>query len=145
MLSIIPPVLNGALFFEANLRSIGALGIDCEHIVVDGGSVAGTPELVGRQGRVGLIQQQGAEGMYAHFHQGIVASSRDSVAHINADDRIIREGFEHLHQVVSSARWDLVCANALIENAHTNSTRRVYGRLLAEPFFGYCKLKKVRT
>ncbi|MEA2437190.1 MAG: hypothetical protein QOF65_1746, partial [Thermoleophilaceae bacterium] len=45
-LSVVTPVFNPGAYLERCLDSVAALGIDHEHVVVDGGSTDGTVQLL---------------------------------------------------------------------------------------------------
>lgn len=125
ILTIITPVLNGARFIENNLKSIAELDIPVEHIVVDGGSTDGTKEIIKKYNNVTLIDEQGKDGMYAAIHQGFERAKGTYFAYVNADDEVIKSGFEAMYKsIIGESNRDLVYSNAKFyyeeENRHAD-------------------------
>jgi glycosyltransferase involved in cell wall biosynthesis len=57
LLSIITPVLNGVNYIEKNILSILQLKIKYEHIIIDGGSIDGTIDIIKKYEHVKLFTQ----------------------------------------------------------------------------------------
>ena len=109
-LSIVTPTLNAAEFVEKNIESIDKLDIDIEHILVDGGSTDGTLEIIEKSlsDRRELIHQKDNKGMYSALQMGFMEANGDLFAYINADDKVIKEGFEQMYNIVQNREYDLV-------------------------------------
>jgi glycosyltransferase involved in cell wall biosynthesis len=84
--SIVTPVLNGALFLPDCLASVRVQSHPrVEHIVVDGGSTDGTLDIV-RAAGVRWTSATDA-GMYDAINRGFRMAEGDVLAYQNADDR----------------------------------------------------------
>jgi len=119
MLSILTPVLNGARFIENNIDSIKKLDLPFEHIIIDGGSMDGTLDIVARYPHLKLIKQSEKTGMYGAIHQGILESKGDLITWVNADDLIIVDGYKMLYNRALKNNLDLVYGDGIyhfIEN-----------------------------
>ena len=57
MLTIVTPNLNNAKYLEDNILSIQKLTIPFEHIVVDGGSIDGSLEVIAKYPHLKLLHQ----------------------------------------------------------------------------------------
>jgi len=87
-LTIITPVLNGANTIEACLNSVASQRTDIahiEHIVIDGGSVDRTLEVVSRFPGVRVISEPD-EGIFDAMNKGIRLARGEVVGILNADD-----------------------------------------------------------
>lgn len=133
MLSIITPVLNGAKFIEKNIQSVKALDIPHEHIIVDGGSTDGTIELIQKFPHIILIRQTDKMGMYAAISQGFLVSSGQFLAYVNADDQVVKGGFERMFNVISKDdKLDLIYSDSEFFYSSTGETKRSNGAPLAK-------------
>ena len=84
MLSIVIPTLNDAHRIDATLERLGSADLDCEILVVDGGSDDGTAELVARRG-IKVIRATRGRG--AQLHGGAEQAIGNWVLFLHADTR----------------------------------------------------------
>jgi len=86
--SIITVCFNSADTLADTLESVGCQShSDVGHIVVDGGSTDGTPDLVAKHnGRVRKFVSEPDEGIYDAMNKGIRLAEGEFVAFLNADD-----------------------------------------------------------
>lgn len=87
LVSIVTPVLNGARYLEATLRSVREQTHPrLEHVIVDGGSTDGTLDLL--RAAPGIVWASGPDaGMYDAINRGLRQAAGDILAYQNADDR----------------------------------------------------------
>lgn len=87
--SIITVAYNSAPTIATTLRSVAAQTLqDVQHIVIDGASPDGTPEVVrAHGGRVAIMVSEPDHGIYDAMNKGLRLASGDIVAFLNADDR----------------------------------------------------------
>jgi glycosyltransferase involved in cell wall biosynthesis len=134
MLSIITPVLNGASFIKSNIDSIKKLDFPFEHIIVDGGSLDGTLEIVVKYPHLKIINQNENSGMYGAIHQGILESRGNLIAWVNADDLIIADGYKLLYNIASKNKLDLVYGDGICHFKETYKYQFVSGLPFARYF-----------
>jgi len=128
ILSIITPVLNGAKFIEKNIQSIQTLEVPYEHIIVDGGSTDGTLEIIQKFPHLILLNQTNKLGMYAAISQGFSASCGQYLAYVNADDQVVKDGFERMFNVISNDdKLDLIYSDSEFFYSATGQTKRSNG------------------
>ncbi len=86
-ISIITPVLNRREFVLDAIQSVRSQDYPAyEHLVVDGGSVDGTQELLARESSIRLIEgpdRNSHDGM----NRGLKAATGDVIGFLNSDDR----------------------------------------------------------
>jgi hypothetical protein len=88
LVSVVTPTLNRADFLAAALDSVAAQTYpNVEHIVVDGGSSDGTPDLLARRTspRLRWISEPDS-GMYAAVNKGMRLAEGTMLAYLNSDD-----------------------------------------------------------
>jgi glycosyltransferase len=86
MLSIITPSLNSAGVIADCIRSVAEQDGDVEHLVVDGHSADGTPDLVRRLNPRARVLSEPARGIYPAVNAGIRAATGEIVGILHADD-----------------------------------------------------------
>lgn len=87
-LSVVTVVYNGAREIVPTLRSVAEQTYpDLEHVVVDGASVDGTPEIVRKAGVANFVSEPDA-GLYDAMNKGLERATGDFVWFINAGDEI---------------------------------------------------------
>ena len=86
--SIITAVRNGVRDMPATLASVESQDYpDIEHVVVDGASTDGTPDLVRRDGRrVARLLSEPDRGVYDAFNKGLALATGDVIGYLNAGD-----------------------------------------------------------
>ena len=134
MISIITPTLNSAKFLEINIKSIAALEIPYEHIIVDGGSKDGTLDIVNKYKHVILIHQKENTGMYGAIHLGFKIAKGKYITWVNSDDLILYKGFESMFNEINMNKIDLVYSNAYFINLDGERIKNIKGRNLAKFF-----------
>ena len=101
-------MLNGARFIEKLIGSIAELKIPYEHIIVDGGSIDETLEIISRYPQIRVVSQQSREGMYAAIQEGFEAAKGPYITWINSDDWVLADGYEDMYRLIDSGEYDLV-------------------------------------
>lgn len=108
MLSIITPNLNNDKYLEGNILSISKLNVPFEHIVVDGGSTDDSLEIIKKYPHIKLLHQRVNNGMYGAIDQGIMESTGEYIAYINADDRIISSNFKMVYEIIMTLKYNVI-------------------------------------
>jgi Glycosyl transferase family 2 len=116
--SIITPVLNRRELLREAIASLDAQGQNnVEHIVVDGGSVDGTLEMLGAHPNIIVVQDR-RRGLYDAINLGVEHGSGDVIGLLNSDDtygpgalRAVERAF------VLNPHADAVCGAAELFNA----------------------------
>lgn len=86
--SVITVCFNSARTIADTLRSVAEQSyVDIEHIVVDGGSMDGTQEIVSRTpSRVTRFVSEADRGIYDAMNKGLTLATGDIVGFLNSDD-----------------------------------------------------------
>lgn len=134
MLSIITPNLNNAQYLEDNILSIKKLSIPFEHIIVDGGSIDESLEVISKYPHVKLLHQTEKTGMYGAIYQGFAEANGEYITWVNADDRIIVSGFEAMYAAISAGICDFVYSDGYYYFAKDNYRKLGKGRRLGKFF-----------
>jgi len=99
--SIITPTYNCGKFLKANIENLRMQSYkNYEHIVVDGGSIDNTIDLLKSYQNIKWISEKD-EGMYDAINKGIKISSGNIIAYLNADDRYFPYTLEKVAEVFS--------------------------------------------
>lgn len=90
-ISIITACYNAADTLSDTLDSVASQSYsDVEHIIVDGGSVDKTEEIVKKKGgRVAVWHSEPDKGVYDGMNKGLLLTSGDIIGFLNADDAYI--------------------------------------------------------
>ena len=128
MLSIVTPVLNGIKYLQNTIESIQDLDIPHEHIIVDGGSTDGTLELIKQYKNIRLLFQKDNLGMYAAIHQGFLASKGEYITWINADDIVIKKGYQAMYKFINQKKIDLVYSDTIYHYVESFKYKKMYAR-----------------
>jgi glycosyltransferase involved in cell wall biosynthesis len=92
-LSVITPALDQVRYITETLDSVAALPMEHEHIVVDGGSIDGTVELLRERSDPSLVwSSEPDRGQTDAVNKGLRQARGDYVGWINADDAYAVEG-----------------------------------------------------
>lgn len=116
ILSVVTPVLNGASYIGralASVRMVAESGITLEHIVVDGGSVDGTLEIVERERAISTspithVVSEPDEGQADAINRGFGLARGRYLGWLNADDVYVPEGLTRLAKHIASSASDVV-------------------------------------
>lgn len=100
MISIVTPTLNSGKYLEATIESIKKLTIPYEHIIVDGGSIDNTLDIISRYDHIILQKQYLPDGMYGAITQGFNTAQYEILAYVNSDDCIIPENYEYAVKIL---------------------------------------------
>ncbi|MCE9649654.1 MAG: glycosyltransferase [Parvibaculum sp.] len=102
--SIVTPVLNRADFIAQAIESVTDQAGDwaVTHIVVDGGSVDGTQDVVRRYPGVRLLERRDG-GIYGALNTGIAHAAGEYVGLLNSDDAYLPGAFSSAVEAFSSA------------------------------------------
>jgi len=142
--SIITPSLNQGGFINECLESVqaaaAAAGISVEHLVVDGGSVDQTLEILGNQSRARWVSGKD-HGQADAINMGLAQTSGDIVSYLCADDllepealRLVLRAFEDDTDVVYGDAFFLESGWKRRKNAGDFSPRRLRkGNFLLQP------------
>lgn len=97
-ITIVTPNYNGAEFLEAAIRSVLLQGYPrLEYIIVDGGSIDGSIEIIRRYEKwLSRWTSEPDNGMYHAINKGFSESSGEIMAWLNSDDMYVPNS---LHQV----------------------------------------------
>jgi glycosyltransferase involved in cell wall biosynthesis len=100
-LSVVTPVFNPGAYLERCLDSVAVLGVDHEHIVVDGGSTDGTVALLESRddSRLRWVSETDRGQTHA-VNKGLAMARGDLLMWVNGDDEVVPDGVraavEHL-------------------------------------------------
>ena len=111
--SIITVCLNAKEDLKKTLQSIEQQTFEnFEWIIVDGGSIDGTIELIQTHPRVNKLISEPDEGIYDAMNKGINVASGEYLLFLNAGDWLYRK--ETLSQVEKNLQDDLVVGNMMV-------------------------------
>lgn len=130
MLTIVTPTLDAAEFVNNNIESIDQLDIDVEHIFVDGGSTDGTLEIIEQSlsNNRKLVHQQDNKGMYSALQKGFKTANGDWLAYVNADDQVLKEGFEKMYKEAINSNADLIYSDGYYYWLKEERYQKIKGR-----------------
>ena len=120
-ISIITPVLNQAQLLEKCIFSvISQVYHNIEYIIIDGGSIDGTLEIIKKYGsKISYFVSEPDEGIYDAINKGIKKATGDWIYILGADDSLT--GNNILSEVFSDKRIenenpDLILCNLFVPN-----------------------------
>ena len=122
MFSVLIPVYNHAAFVGKAVLSALASELVSEVLLVDDGSVDGSPEVIrglaGWDRRVRDLTEVPGEnrGAHARLNQLVESASNEWVAVLNSDDRFVAGRFEVCRQLIRTENPDLICGHLLVED-----------------------------
>jgi len=85
-ISIISPVFNASKTLQPCLDSINTQSKSVEHIIKDGGSIAGTLDIIKQQSPNSIIVSEPDKGIYDALNKGIRMATGDVVGILHGDD-----------------------------------------------------------
>ncbi len=96
MISVITPSLRQFSQLRLCIASVSDQGVDCEHIIQDGGSDDGTLDGLSGDSRVRLCVEKDA-GMYDAINRGLQKSRGDLLAYLNCDEQYLPGTLKTIH------------------------------------------------
>ena len=85
--SVVTVCFNSARTIRDTLASVAAqAGVECEHLVIDGGSTDGTVGIVRERPGIAHFVSEPDRGLYDAMNKGIAAATGDVVGFLNSDD-----------------------------------------------------------
>ena len=124
LISIITPVLNRVEFIAQAIESVADQHCDVavEHIIVDGGSVDGTQDVVRQYRGVQLVERLDG-GLYGAINRGIDLSSGSYIGLLNSDDAYLPGAFALITAALEkAANFDSVAGGALFSRWEHDET-----------------------
>lgn len=127
-ISILTATLNSATTLQDCLKSVGEQTVQCEHIIIDGGSSDNTVAIAESYPSVTRIISEPDKGIYDAMNKGIAVATGDIIGILNSDDYFAhRDVLKRVYEVfvekrVDSCYGDLVYVDAF----NTNRVRRVW-------------------
>jgi glycosyltransferase involved in cell wall biosynthesis len=94
-LSVVTPVFNPGRYLHQCLDSVAALGVDHEHVVVDGGSTDGTVELLRSRDdeRLRWVSERDRGQTHA-VNKGLDMARGEFLMWVNGDDEVVPAGVD---------------------------------------------------
>lgn len=130
--SIITAVRNCAESIVGTLESVAGQRFEAiEHVVIDGASTDGTPEVVRERGsRVATFISERDAGVYDAFNKGLRLANGDLIGFLNAGDRYVDDqAIGKLVERISFSGADAVFADlAVVDPASNALVRRIRSR-----------------
>ena len=128
--SIITVVFNGAKYIRSAIQSILSQDYDnIEYIVIDGGSIDGTVDIVKEyQDKISVFISEPDEGIYDAMNKGIALATGNVIGILNSDDFYIDEFvIEKVVKEFEEKNVDSVYADLVyVEPKNLNKTVRYY-------------------
>lgn len=125
--SVVTAVLNGADTVEACLASVSGQSYpSLEHLIIDGGSVDGTKEILMSKGASFLSADDC--GIYDAFNKGIAQASGDIIHILNADDIYVDQAVvSRMVGFMEAGNLDLAHARVM-QTDHRGAPARTIGQ-----------------
>lgn len=110
-ISIITVCLNSERTIEQTIQSVIRQDhTDCEYIIIDGGSVDRTLEIIDRyKENISLVVSEPDEGIYDAMNKGILLSTGDIIGIINSDDWYEPDVLEKIEKCFRESDAEIVC------------------------------------
>lgn len=136
-ISIIIPAFNSENSIAESLQSCMQQripkGVSIEIVLVDDGSTDGTRDIATRfskiDTRVRIIALPHNMGTFAARINGILEAKGDFVIFLDSDDRLLPDCVEQFVQTINGMDADVVFANRITHNAHTQNITRSFTHL----------------
>ena len=124
-LSVITPLLNRADVLTVALESVAGQGVKAlEHIVVDGGSDDGAPDLARESGA--LVTDAPGTSIYEALNIGLARAQGEYICLLNSDDRFAPDAFQKaLTMLAAHPRLELLRGRAPQERLKDGQWRMV--------------------
>jgi len=109
LVSVVTVVRNGVTTLAQTIESVLAQGDQIEYVVIDGGSVDGSVELLERYSdRIDWWQSEADAGIAEAFNKGIAIVRGQWIGLINADDRYEPGALETVVRALANSDADIV-------------------------------------
>ena len=94
LISVITVCFNSALTIERTLQSVANQDYpEVEHILIDGGSIDGTLDVINRYRRgLACVVSEPDSGIYDAMNKGLARATGDVICFLNADDQYASKG-----------------------------------------------------
>lgn len=130
LISVITVCFNSVDTIHDTLTSVqNQIGVEFEHIIIDGNSNDGTLEIVNKFPHVKHLVSEPDDGLYHAMNKGLNLASGDLVGFLNADDFLCASNA--LALIADSAlsnSSDVVIADvAMFDSEKNNEVKRYYG------------------
>lgn len=100
IISIITVVYNAVNVIEKTINSILNQGNDVEYVIVDGGSIDGTWEIVQKyKDKISCCIHEKDNGIYDAMNKGVRAASGDVLMFINAGDELVSGSINKIKRI----------------------------------------------
>ena len=86
--TIVTPSFNMLSYLKLCHRSIADQEVDCEHVVIDGGSADGTADWLDRHPNIISISEPD-DGMYDAVNKGFALAKGEILAYLNCDEQYL--------------------------------------------------------
>lgn len=125
-ISIITVCLNSERTIEQTIQSVIRQDYaDCEYIIIDGGSVDRTLEIIDRyKENISLVISEPDEGIYDAMNKGILLSTGDIIGIINSDDWYEPDVLKKVEKCFREFDAEIVCGklNVFRESGEIEAT-----------------------
>lgn len=124
-ITIITPSYNRAAMITTAIESVLAQGIEAfEHIIVDGGSTDGTPEILKQYPHVRVISGPD-QGMYDAINKGLDAATGEIIGFLNTDDLYAEQIFGRIAAKFDDPNVMAVAGRAIVFLALRNGKIKI--------------------
>jgi glycosyltransferase involved in cell wall biosynthesis len=137
-ISVITVAWNAAATIGDTLRSVAAqTGVDVEHIIIDGGSLDASAEIVADHAGSGAIFiSEPDKGLYDAMNKGVARATGDVVGFLNADDFFCRtDALALIAAAMHGSKADAVSGSvAIVRASDMNKLVRAYSSTSFAPW-----------
>ncbi len=126
-ITLLTPVWNNVDTISHCLRSIAEQTVVCQHILIDGGSIDGTLDIIEQEKSPGaLVISEPDQGMYDAINKGLQRASADIIGILNADDYYPSEDvLENVTAAFADPAVDAIYGDVMyVERANTDKVIR---------------------
>jgi glycosyltransferase involved in cell wall biosynthesis len=123
---IVTPSLNRVALIEATIESVLKQTYkNIEYIVVDGGSIDGTLEILEKYSKEGKLKyiSEPDKGMYDAINKGFNMSDGDILAYLNTDDMYFPWTVSVAVEALQTRHVDILCGDTLVQDGNGKTIR----------------------